>query len=213
MKNVVKISSLVAAILFATVYFNGCSKDDESPVSGGFNGRVTADVETENWDLSPVKQVVAWNDPGLQCNNGSCSLLGKQMNDPVNFNNNRFTMNLPDPPPSNVDMFDIKYVFENILKVSGTLKYSDSKVLVTDADFLAHTGEFFVGYFLHMTSDKKTTCYYVYAESDVTVTGGSNVTVSLKEGWNRLYRTDGGNGKCTTKEPKDLKWFFEDFGV
>ena len=216
MKKVVKISILTATVAVAMMFFGGCAKDNTpSLVSGGFNGRVTADVEAEDWNLSIIQQVVPWNEPGIQCNSAGsdCYLLGEQMGDPVSFNNDRFTINLPDPPSSNANMYDIKHVFENILNVSGTLKYSDPNVLVTDIDFLAHTGSSFVGYFLHMTSDKKTTCFYVYAESDVTVTGGSNVSVSLKEGWNRMYHTEGESGKYTTKTVNDLKWFFYDFGI
>jgi hypothetical protein len=208
MKKVVKTSILTATVAVAIMFFGGCDKTtgggDLTP--GGFNGKITATVEDGNSD---IKLVVPWNAPEIKNN----QLLGKQMGDPVNFSNNRFTINLPDPPPSGIQMHDIKYVFENILNVSGSLKYSDSNVLVTDVDFLAHDGDkYFIGIFNNTTSDGKTTCIYVYAEGKVTVTGGNNISVSLEEGWNRLYFTDDGkNNKFTTKAPDGLKWYYKGF--
>jgi len=133
----------------------------------------------------------------------------------VSFSNNKFTITLPDSPPSTVDMVSIKYAFEKILNVSGNLKYSNANVLVIDTDFLAHTGSGFAGYFLNATSDKKTRCIYVYAESDVNITGGNNISVSLKGGWNRIYYTEDGKGnKFSTKAPDgDMKWYFNDLGI
>ena len=208
MKNVVKISILTAAIAVAMASFNGCSKDDgPSLVSGGFNGRVTANVDPENWDLSPLKQVVAWNSPVIDLANDR--VLGTQMSDPANYTNNKFTINLPDPPPSDADWVDIKYALENYLGISGNLKCSDPNVEVTDCDFLALTDDGFVGYFLNSSADKKTTCLYWYVDGDVTVTGGK-VSLSLKEGWNRIYNTDSGKGTVTTKAPSgEMMWYYK----
>ena len=212
MKNVVKISISVAMMTFATVFFSGCNKDNNTPslVSGEFNGKVSATVDPEEWDLSPLKQVVAWNSPEIDWDNGL--ILGEQISDPVSFANNKFTINLPDPPPSQCDWVDIKYALENYLGLSGTLKCSDPNVQLTDCDFLAATNEGLVGYFINSTADKKTTCFYVYAEKDVTITGGTNITVSLKAGWNRVYQTKGGNGILTTKAPEDdMMWYYYNF--
>ena len=209
MKNAVKkISNSVAIMTLAIMFFGGCDKDNgPSLVSGGFNGRVSATVDPEDWDLSPVKYVVAWNGTDLDA---SKNLLGVQVGQPAPFSNNKFTVTLPDPPPSNADWMDIKYALEEMLELSGTLKYSDPNVQVADADFLPNDGETsFYGFFIHATEDKKTTCGYLYADGDVTVTGG-NVSLSLKEGWNRVYLTQ--NGKCTTKAPDgDMKWYYESF--
>jgi len=211
MKNVVKISILTATMMVAVNFFSGCSKDDlPALVSGGFNGRITATVNPETWDLSPIKYVIAWNDPVIDTERGL--LLGEQMGDPVSFSSNKFTINLPDPLPSSIDMVEIKYAFENILSISGTLKYSNPKALVADVEFLAHTDTHFVGFFQNATADKKTTCFYIYVDGDVTVTGGSNISVSFKAGWNRIYHTEGGNGKYTTKAPEeDFFWYYDNF--
>ena len=211
MKNVAKISILTATMTVALTFFGGCSKDDlPSLVSGGFNGRISATVDPEDWDLSPIRYVVAWNDPEIDMARGL--LLGEQMGDEVSYSNNKFSINLPDPLPSKIEMVEIKDAFENMLNISGSLKYSNPKVMIADVDFLAHTNSHFVGFFYNATADKKTTCVYVYADGDVTVTGGSNISVSLKAGWNRIYHTEGGNGKYTTKAPEEeLKWYYDNF--
>ena len=216
MKNSVKISILTATMTVAMMFFGGCSKDDNGPslVSGGFNGRITATVDPkESDDVSGIKAVVPWNSPVIDKANNL--LLGEQMGDVVSYSNNKFTVNLLDPPPSNIELVDVKYAFENFWGGKGTLKFSNPDVLVTDVDFIAHTtgnnDGYFTGFFINASADKKTTCIYVYTESDVTVTGGS-VTVSLKEGWNRLYYTEGADSKCTTKAPEgEMKWYYEVF--
>ena len=212
MKNAVKkISISVAIMTLAIMFFGGCEKDKDSPplVSGGFNGRVSATVDPEGYDLSAIKFVVPWNELDIDDED---FILGAQIGDAVAFTNNRFTINLPDPPPSVSVWVDIKYALENYLGLSGTLKCSNPDAQVTDVDFVAWDGgEYLYGYFYNSTPDRKTVCIYVYSDSDVTVTGG-NVSISLKEGWNRLYNTDEGKGKVTTKAPDgEMKWFYEDF--
>jgi len=210
MKNVVKISILTAMITVAMFFFGGCSEDEgPSLVSGSFNGTVTATIDPEGFDLSPIKFVEPWNSPKVDWS--TSSLHGEQIGDPVAYSNNKFTINLPDPPPSKSEWVDIKYALENYLGLSGTLNCSDPKVQVTDVDFIARTGEGYVGYFLNTSPDKKTTCFYIYTDGDVTITGG-NVSMSLKEGWNRVYNTDSGKGKVTTKAPDgDMKWYYQAF--
>ena len=212
MKKVVKISVMTATVAVAMMFFGGCKKTPSTPslVSGGFNGKINATVEKESQDLTSIKWVVPWNEPGVECEGSSCRMLGKQMGEPVSFSNYKFTIDLPKTVPSSIDMYSVKYVFETGFEVTGTLKYSDPKVMLAAVDFLAYTGEFFVGSFHYRTSDKKTICIFVYAESDVTVTGGNNISVSFKEGWNRIYLTeDGKNNKFSTKEPDDdMKWYF-----
>ena len=208
-------TKIFSIILMFVFILSGCSKEDNdtpSLVSGGFNGRVTATVDPEGYDLSAIKSVVPWNGPEID---GS-TLLCEQMGEPVSYSNNKFTVNLPDPIPSNIEMVGIKEALENYLGISGTLKCSNADVLVADVDFLAHTtgtsAGYFTGYFTNATEDRSTTCFYLYAEGDVTVTGGSNIAISLKQGWNRIYFTEGKNAKYTTKAPEDgLKWFYEDF--
>jgi hypothetical protein len=50
---------------------------------------------------------------------------------------------------------------------------------------------------------------FVYADSDVTISGGTNISVSLQRGWNRVYVS---SSQLTTKAPDDMKWNFEYFG-
>ena len=99
MKNVVKISILTATLAVAMASFSGCNKDNgPSLVSGSFNGRVSATVDPEGFDLSFIKYVVPWNEFDVDYNNNL--VLGEQIGEPVSYSNNRFTINLPDPPPS-----------------------------------------------------------------------------------------------------------------
>ena len=212
MKEIVKTSILTATVVVALMFFGGCDKDTGTPslVSGHFNGRISAEVDQEDWgDMSSIKYVVPWNAPEIDCAKGE--VLGTQMFSEVSFSNNKFTIELK-TPSSDIEMFDVQYVFENILDISGTLKYSDPDVLLADVDFLAYTTGL-AGYFLNQTSDKKTECIYVYAESDVTVTGGSNISVKFEKGWNRLYFTeDGKNNKFTTKAPDgEMMWYYDNF--
>jgi len=213
MKNTVKkISISVAIMTLAIMFFGGCDKDtggSPSLVSGGFNGRITATVDNEGYNLSAIKYVVPWNELDIDYNQSR--VLGAQIGEPVAYSNDRFTINLPDPPPSVSVWVDIKYALENYLGLSGTLKCSKPSAKVTDVDFVAYDGEYLNGYFIHSTPDKKTFCHFFYSDSDVTVTGGS-VSISLKEGWNRIYNTDRGKGKVTTKAPEgDMTWFYDDF--
>jgi pectin methylesterase-like acyl-CoA thioesterase len=97
----------------------------------------------------------------------------------------------------------------------GNLKISNSGAGIIDIDFIAfyydeYEDEYYVaGWFFYATSlQQETVCMFVYVDSDVTVTGGSNISVSLGRGWNRMYKV--GN-KLTTKAPDGLKWYYEDF--
>jgi hypothetical protein len=93
----------------------------------------------------------------------------------------------------------------------GKLKVSNPSARVVDIDFYGFylVGDDFydIGIFSYVTSDKATTCMFVYSDSDVTVTGGANVSVSLKQGWNRVYLSS----KITTKAPDGLKWNYKSF--
>jgi len=212
MKNAVKkISNLMAITTLAIMFFSGCDKNDDLPqlVSGGFNGRISATVDPEGFDLSVIKYVVPWNELAIDYNRGV--VLGEQIGEPIPYSNNRFTINLPDPPPSASVWVNIKYALENYLGLSGNATCSNHNAQVTDADFIAYTGEYLTGYFLNTSPDRKTVCMYLYSNSDVTVTGG-NISLSLKEGWNRIYNTDRGKGQVSTKAPDgEMTWFYEDF--
>ena len=207
MKNAVKISMMTATIAVAMMFFGGCKKETGTPSleSGKFNGKVNA----TNVDGAPstIVGVAPWNLLDLNSQNG-------QFGDEVSFSNKRFTVDLPKTLPKNAKMYDIEKFFEEVFNVTGSLKYSDPKVKVASALFFAGTATHWVGHFYHATDDDKVICFFVYADEDVTVTGGSNISVKLEEGWNRVYFTDSGNkkdNKYSTKPVEGLKWFYEAF--
>jgi hypothetical protein len=204
MKTTKTTLSVAMAIMVATFVFCGCQKDGGGKLeSGWFDGRITATVD--NSVPTTVARVVAWNDTGFS----GGYLTGKNMCDPVTYSGSSFTVNLPNPPPSAARMETIKYLFENALGVSGAT-YSDPGVRITDADFLAFNSALnqVYGFFSNRTSDGNMECMYIYAQSDATVTGGSNLSVSFKEGWNRLYVS---SKLITTKTQSGLKWYFGEF--
>ena len=214
MKNVVKISISVAVMIVATMFFSGCNKDDnkddsQSLVSGGFNGTVAATVDGGSG--LTVNVVWAINEAGFY----SGTFEGNDVGDPVSFNNGNFIVTLPTSGFSSY-LVDVTGFFDYFMKAGdkGKLKVSTPGARVMDVDFIGFyydedEDEVYVsGLFLYATADKKTKCLFVYADSDVDVTGGANVSISLKKGWNRVYVSD----KLTTKAPDgDMKWHFEGF--
>ena len=210
----VKISISMAMIAVAIMLFGGCDKDTGTPalVSGKFSGRVTATIESPPSELTAV---APWgNFDGLECDNSGCVLTGGRLGENVDISNTgRFTVNLPASPPSSFDMIDIQDVLEEHFEISGKLNYSDPYVQVMEAVILTRTSQYWVGEIVNATQDRKTFCFYVYAEEDLTVTG-SIVSIKFEEGWNRVYATVDGKGKLTkltTKEVEGLKWYFEGF--
>jgi len=210
MKNAVKkISISVAMLSVAAIFFGGCSKDDgPSLVSGSFNGTVTATVD--GGAGLTVNAVLAINDPELS----SDAFYGNVIGTGANFNNGSFTITLP-TSGLNSYLMDITDFFEYFMKDGdkGKLKVSDPNARIMDVDFIGFyydEGEdevYVSGIFSYTTSDKGTTCLFVYVDSDVDVTGGANVSVSLKRGWNRVYLSS----KLTTQAPDDMKWYFDYF--
>jgi len=210
MKNAVKkISISVAIMTLAIMFFGGCSKDDgPTLVSGSFNGTVTATVD--GGAGLTVNAVLAINDPGFYSGEFDGNVIGTG----VNFNNGSFTITLPTSGLSSY-LTDITAFFEYFIKDGdkGKLKVSDPSARIMDVDFIGFyydEGEdevYVSGIFSYATSDKGTTCMFVYVDGDVDVTGGANVSVSLKRGWNRVYLSS----KLTTKEPDGMKWYFDYF--
>lgn len=210
MKNVVKISISVAMIAVAMMFSGGCSKDDTpSLVSGSFNGTVTANVD--GGAGLTVNVILALNDAGFD---KSGALDGNVIGEGVRFSNGSFTIKLPTSGLSSY-LKDITAFFEYFMKAEdkGKLKISDPGARIMDVDFFGFFYDededevYTSGIFSYATSDKSTTCLFVYVDSDVNVTGGANVSVSLKQGWNRLYISS----KLTTKAPDGMKWHFEYF--
>jgi len=215
MKNVVKkISNSVAMLSVAAIFFGGCSKDDNtSPlVSGGFDGRVTAsNVDFGGESTQFVNYVMAADEAGFS---GS-TFHGTYINDDdVQVKNGGFTMTLPTSGLSSY-LEDVTSFFDYFMAAGdkGKIKVSNPNARVMDIDFIGFYYDaedevvYVSGIFSYATSDKRTQCMFVYADSDVNITGSANVTVSLKQGWNRVYLSD----KLTTKAPDGMKWYFEYF--
>ncbi|MCL1973499.1 MAG: hypothetical protein FWG54_01620, partial [Bacteroidetes bacterium] len=126
----------------------------------------------------------------------------------TNFHNGSFSITLPTSGIFDENMLDIADFFEGELGISGGPKYSKPEARVSYAEFLAFdSGNYLRGVFQYSSPDHKTGAIFIFADMDVNVTGGTNLSVSLKEGWNRLYYSP---DKITTKAPKDMAWFFSD---
>jgi hypothetical protein len=204
MKTTKTTLSVAMAITVATFVLCGCQKDGGGKLeSGGFDGRITATIE--NSVPSQVTRIVPWNDIGF--NDGY--LTGIQLGDAVTYSGNSFTVTLPNSLPSNVRWVTTRQLFENILGIEGTIKYSDPNVRLADVDFLALNSGLtqLLGYFTHASSDGNMECWFVYAQGDVTVTAGNNLSVSFQEGWNRIYIS---SKLITTKAQGNMKWYFSD---
>ena len=213
MKTLFRFSILVAILSVVTIIFSSCSKDDDnktqSLVSGSFNGTVTASVD--GGAGLTVNVVMPVNNPRF---NSSGLFVSNSFGVGGAFSNGNFSINLPTSGLS-PHLTDITEFFDYYMSAGdkGKLKISDPGAQIMDIDFIGFfydedEDEVYVsGLFTYTSSDKKTTCQFVYVDSDVTVTGSSNISVSLKKGWNRMYVSD----KITTKAPDGLKWYFEYF--
>jgi len=189
--------------------FSGCSKDEkENLVSGAFNGTVTASVDGGSGLM--VNAVLAINDAGF---NNKGEFYGNVIGEGANFNNGKFTFKLPSTVAGKY-LMDVTSFFEDFMDANskGKLKVSDPSAQVADVDFIGFYVDedeevYVTGIFSYATPDKGTTCIFVYADSDVNITAGANVSVSLKKGWNRVYASS----KLTTKAPDSMKWYFKYF--
>ena len=210
MKKVVKISMSVAMMMVAIVFFDGCSKDDTpSLVSGSFDGKITASVESGT-SINYLNVAAAINNPRF---NSEGKFFGNLIGKEVNYSNGSFTITLP-TSGFNQYLTDVTDFFESFMSAGdkGKIKISDPSARILDVDFIGFYVDgaenlYVSGIFSYATSDKATTGMFVYVDSDVTVTGSANVSVSLKKGWNRLYVSS----KLTTKAPDGMKWYFKYF--
>ena len=206
MKNVVKISILTATIAVAMIFFGGCSKDENpSLVSGSFNGTVAATVE--GGASLTVNAVLAMNEAGINAGVFDGNVIGTG----AAFNNGSFSITLPTSGLSSY-LMDVTAFFEYFMQAGdkGKIKVSNPSARVMDVDFFgfyvdSEENVYVKGFFTYKTTDKATTCMFVYSDSDVNVTGSANVSVSLKEGWNRVYLSS----KITTKAPDGMTWYFD----
>ena len=208
MKRVVVSSISVAVIMFATMFFGGCDKDNTpSLVSGGFDGKITAKVEdgaTYNAYFTKV-----WAFIGTAIDNDNVLHYDELIAQGV-YSNGGFTIDLPSSVKDE-HLVKISDFFEDELNISGDLKYSNLEAKIIDVDFFAlNNNDQWYGYFASSddeASNNRTWCFFVYVDADVTVTGGP--TVSFKKGWNRLYYSSG-KKLVTTKEPSGMKWHFNE---
>jgi hypothetical protein len=206
-----------ALVLVAGFIFGGCAKDEiddvSNLVSGSFNGKVTAKVENSSAVHSLVNVVLAVNDAGFKGSEFNCNTFDGAGSV---YSNAGFTITLPTSGLSSY-LKDVTDYFEDFMAQGekGKLKISNPSARILDVDFFAFYYDededeaYVAGWFFYATSaQRNTVCMFVYVDSDLTVTAGSAVTVSLKKGWNRMYLV--GN-TLTTKAPDGLKWYYEEF--
>ena len=208
MKTVFKFRVLVAIMVIAAT---SCSKDDKESVtkleSGSFNGRITASVESSSAISDKIDYVFATAD--LVFSGGSYNFTNLGYGE---YKSGSFTIVLSTPESSKLR--GIEDLFQNVFKVSGTLKYTNPSAQATFVlDFLAVYEEnenyYSSGIFRNRTPDETTMCVFVYVDDDVDVTASKNISVSLKQGWNRMYYSSGTDkNEVTTKNPGSTKWYY-----
>jgi hypothetical protein len=204
------IRKVCTLVLAAGFIFSGCSKGDKVDLpSGSFNGTVTASVDGGS-ELT-VNTILAINNAGF---NNAGEFDGNVIGNGVKSSNGSFTITLP-TTVSDQYLTAITPFFDAIMAASdkGKLKVSNPNARIVNVDFIGfyvdeNDNVSVLGIFSYATSDKTTTCMFVYVDSNVTITAGANVSISLKTGWNRIYIS---SDKLTTKAPDSLKWYFEYF--
>jgi len=179
---------------------NGCEKDELDNVKAdSFNGTIKAQVENGESYNSQISKVWALFDAKLNGN----QLTGRMVNDSP-FTDGGFNLNLPELPEQY--LMNIQTFFAELVKESDKLEISNPEARLLDVDFFGISGsDNYVDYFVYANSgSKRSTCLFVYVDSDATVKGGNNVAIKLKKGWNRLYVS---SDKITSNAPKDMKWY------
>jgi hypothetical protein len=202
-------------VLAASFIIGGCSKkeifdeidDNENLVSGAFNGKITAQVENNAPDVNAVAAVY---NLGFDSQD---NFVGKIIGEGFAYSNNGFSLTLT-TSGLNQYLENITEFFEGFMaegeKEKIKISKPDAGIMEVDiTGFYVDENEdvFVSGFFFNATSTQRETfCMFVYVDSDVRVTGGANISVSLKKGWNRLYKV---SNKLTTQAPAGLKWFYE----
>jgi len=195
----------VSTIVMLALIAGGCTKDDDmgAPKADSFDGTVTAKVENGASYNSEIGTVFGLYNATVNSVTGK--LTGQTLGN-GDYANGGFTVNLSAIPVAN--LMNIQTFFTNVLEISGTLEYSDPDVRLLDVDFYAILNDGnYLDYFIYTkTGSKQTTCLFVFADSDVTVTGGKNVNVALRSGWNRIYCTPA-DKKVVSNAPSGMKWY------
>ena len=195
-----KIFPLIALLFFALA-FNGCLEeiDMDNLKADSFNGTISAKVENGASYNSQISTVWALFDSAL--NNGQ---LTGRMTAEGDYTNGGFTVDLPEIPAQ--FLMNIQTFFTSVLNVSGELEYSDPDARLSYVDFWGIAADNnYVDYFIYTnTGSKRTTCLFVFVDSDVTVKGGTNIGVALRKGWNRIYWS---SERVTSSAPGGMKWY------
>ena len=192
-------------LLMVALILGGCSKDDDD-LNGGkndsFNGTVNAKVENGASYESQISTVWALYDAEI---NSAGELRGRILSS-GDYTNGGFTITLPDIPSS--FLVNVQTFFESGMKINGDLEYSEPDAQILDADFFAISADNeYLDYFVYTNAAaKRTTCLFIFADSNVTVKGGKDINVSLRKGWNRIFWTPADN-KVVSTAPSGMKWY------
>ena len=203
--NMQRTDAQLSTLLLLILLLSGCTKEDnfDNPKADSFNGTITAKVENGASYNSEISTVYALYEATVNSVTGQ--LTGQTAGN-GDYANGGFTISM-----SNVKdeyLKSIQWFFSSYLEISGELEYSNPDTRLLDVDFYAITGGGnYIDYFIYTkTGSKRTTCLFVYADSDVTVKGGKNVSVALAQGWNRIYCTPA-DKKVVSNAPSGMKWY------
>jgi len=203
-----KLFYLLTVAVAATTMFVACSKDNDEPESGWFDGTITAVVENGNAYNGVVSKVTAeaWDNNSrkfVEIASGS-------------YTNGGFTLRLPATLSDNYLKSDI------FGPVKDALKFSDENAKATIEVIISayNSSGVKVGWFDYGTEAEKYPAIdvsFMYADRDLTITGSFvdrgdtySYSISLKKGWNKLYNTwDDGYDEYTTKPVSGCKWYFK----
>ncbi|MDR2844384.1 MAG: hypothetical protein LBV57_07045 [Candidatus Symbiothrix sp.] len=212
-----KMFLLAFVSLFIMTAITSCEKDEDNTIpSGAFNGKIQATVSTNGVEVDTVKAFV-WYDEEDEDDAEWEVARGV-------YKNGDFTLNLPEIVPA-------KYLETLFADAPDGIKVSNAKVKCANFEDVSayyeeeEVGEFYYGY-ENEKDDYEIAALFIYVDRDVNITGsyteyedGETYTetdnVSLKKGWNTVYRkySKSGNewkGEITTTAPKGLKWYFDD---
>jgi hypothetical protein len=191
------------SILFLLLLFSGCEKEDTDTLKAdSFNGTLTAKVENGASYNSQISKVWALFDAEV---NSAGELKGMMAKEGA-YADGGFTVSLPAIPAQYLT--GISLFFSNVLNIRDELDISEPGARMLDVDFFGISGEnTYIDFFTFTNrAAKRVTCLFAYVDSDVTVKGGKNVKVMLKQGWNRIYWTPS-DSKVTSSAPSGMKWY------
>jgi len=200
-------SNLLIILLFFALILQGCKDDDkldmDNPTPDTFNGTVTAKVENGASYEAEISTVWALYD----ATTNSAGQLNGRMLATGDYTNGGFTINMTEIPAS--FLMNVQTFFATVLNVSGELDIDEPDARMLSADFfgIASDNTTYVDFFTYSsTGSKRTTCLFIYVDSNVTIKDGKSISVAFQKGWNRMYVTPS-DRMAVSKAPKDLKWY------